>query len=233
MAAIHWNRERIEKKKIVLWDVRSPPHSMHPLRAADALSAAVARAQVGNQNCFALERRNSTGGFGLKTREPFTQGEKMVLGPCDKISDARANQLENARGWQSDFKIFHIGAGTWMSDIGMPDLSAYYSPITVNGQPAHLSLLEATPADMDEGARYPWRNGGEVPAGMSKWYFLDHARDPNLTICKDLLKIRLDEGNEYGFFRALVFEAKRDIAAGEWLTYTYEQVPATWVDPTD
>ena len=68
---------------------------------------------------------------------------------------------------------------------------------------------------------------------MSKWYFLDHARDSNLAICKDLLKIRLDEGNEYGFFRAVVFEAKRDIEAGEWLTFTYEQVPDTWVDPVD
>jgi hypothetical protein len=188
----------------------------------------VSRAQAGNQNCFALQLRNSTGGFTLKTLEPFAKGEKMVMGPRDIISLANAHKLENARGWESDFKVWHKGAGDYLTDLTMPDLSAYYPPVKVNG--VGLPLHIPTPADMDDGSQYPWRqHGRQVPAGMSLWYFMDHARDSNVAICKNLVKVR-KEGTECGFFRAVVFEAKRDIAAGERLTYTYESVPDTWVD---
>eukprot|EP00966_Prymnesium_polylepis_P336359 7391544-Prymnesium_polylepis.3 len=46
-----------------------------------------------------------------------------------------------------------------------------------------------------------------------------------LRIRKSLYKIAHDDGT---FHRAIVFEAARDIAEGEWLSFTYEEPDPAW-----
>ena len=67
-----------------------------------------------------------------------------------------------------------------------------------------------------------WRH----PRMSPPWYFLDHSSEPNLRIATNLYKI--DVPGLVSGRRAVVFEAARDIKAGEWLTFFYQRHEQEW-----
>ena len=158
-------------------------------------------------------------GWRLRTTVSHKAGDKVIPGPASSLPYQDALNLANMCGWEWDFFI---------RDAYKPNkfwFSADWPLMPVYGNVDRVDRPEDLPAEQDGGARFPWRiEGGHPPAGCPDWYFLDHSTSPNL-----LLNPRyaiLSYGDTIK--KCLVFEAARDIEAGEWLTFNYGCAPADW-----
>eukprot|EP00966_Prymnesium_polylepis_P211985 4909997-Prymnesium_polylepis.2 len=205
----------------VPWTVRARLHTTSRLALLSAVCV-----QPGDDSCFQFKRNSATGGYGVVTSEPFYKNELVMLGPCVQYSVFQHPQACIDNGWTGDFMIYHKGAGCYFGDT-FPSFANLYPPgdFTLGMSASYWEVLTAIPAEGDEGALYPWRReDAPPPSDMKKWYLMDHSSEPPLRIRKSLARIKCGDSD----YRSVVFEAVRDIAPGEWLTYAYEEHPKEW-----
>ena len=182
-------------------------------------------------------------GFQLQAAQAINEGDPVVLGPQTKVSgmDKGWYTMRMERGQPEDFAILHkktdqLYTDTFMTQqpqgrrllVTKQEIVEYDIASDVILLPNGMLLLDP---DHEIAPPLAWRvpnSNVKPPPEMPLWYFLDHSNTPNLRISKDLYKIARADGSPGYSHKAIVFEADRDIQAGEWLSFAYEQPNPDW-----
>lgn len=175
-------------------------------------------------------------GYSLCSTCPILKNQLVVVGPKDKCTPASWALMCIENCWKEDFGIQEQRASK-------PNKKIYFD---ANMQSLHEHKIN-NPGDLT----YDWTvmqdhppfwdacpeqcRPPPPPTGIAHWYFAAHAPplQANMNMAMRNVLYRY-EGEGEGdpplqvFHEQPVFIAKRDINAGEWLTYSYPRHPRAW-----